>query len=127
MQDIRFQPVAHFCFWIPWESYSETVHFYQNILLLDVEEIPQDHERFKLFTIQLAEHKLAVYAASWITHASFGFALQTAHLEQAKAYLAVNEVKAAADFEAALPSSTWIQDPAGNTLVLQATSPEKQD
>ncbi|WDF70275.1 glyoxalase [Sphingobacterium oryzagri] len=118
--EINFSGGVNMAMKIPPEKYEETVAFYRDILLLDVEEVAIDHPGVT------STHRLTFGASTlWLDcvpdaqDAQIWLEVLTPDVERATRYLETNGIHPQDELEEISPSMHWIKDPAGNVLLLK--------
>ncbi|PRD48672.1 VOC family protein [Sphingobacterium haloxyli] len=118
--EIRFKGGVKIVMKIPAEKYDETVAFYRDVLLFDVQELPITHPTV-LATHRLAfgQNILQLDCVKGLTDSRIWLEVCTEDVESATNYLRVNDVTIRDEEEDIDPSMHWIEDPAGNIFLLK--------
>lgn len=119
---MKFEAGTNIAIKIPVHLYEETVHFYRDVLLLDMEEQLMEHP-----TVQRT-HKVAFGACTlWldcvagITTTAVWLEIKTTDIEKAPAYLQTNNTQTLGELELIPDNMHWIKDPSGTVLLLNGT------
>jgi len=126
---INFEGGFNIAMKIPPEKYNETVAFYRDILLFDVEEVPIDHPTV------LATHRLIfgpnilwLECVKELPHQQIWLEMTTDDVDSSTRYLQTNEVLIADDLEKIDTNNMhWIKDPAGSVLLLKSKAKGQSD
>ena len=121
MNDLKFQAGKNIALKIPNEKYQQTVNFYRDVLLLEVEEKPMEaHPTIsKTARVQFGSSVLWLDCMVEMEQPEVYFQLDTNDVEQALQYLATNGIDTHNHLEQVPEGMHWIKDPAGNVLLLR--------
>lgn len=118
--DIRFKGGVNIAMKIPSEKYDETVAFYRDILLFELEKVPVTHPAV------LATHRMVFgHNILWldcvkeITNSKIWLEVCTEDVESATNYLRINDVTICDEIEKIDSSMHWIKDPTDNILLVK--------
>ena len=104
---------------IPKSRYEQTVHFYRDILGLNVEEQQIDHPTIKRsHRLQFGNNVLWLDCIDNYTHSEVWLELRTENVGVAKDYLESQGVNTCDELEQVSGGMHWIMDPAGTVLLL---------
>lgn len=118
--EIRFKGGVNIAMKIPPEKYDETVAFYRDILLFDVEEVPITHSAvLATHRLEFGQNILWLDCVEGITDSKISLEICAEDIESATNYLRVNDVTICDGVEEIDPSMHWIEDPAGNIFLLR--------
>ncbi len=118
--EIRFKGGVNISMKIPPEKYDETVAFYRDILLFDVEEVPITRSAvLATHRLEFGQNILWLDCVEGITDSKISLEICTEDIESATNYLRINDVTICDEAEKIDPSMHWIKDPAGNILLVK--------
>ncbi|TDS11921.1 VOC family protein [Sphingobacterium paludis] len=118
--EINFRGGLNMAMKISPANYEQTVTFYRDILLFDVEEIPITHPTvLRSHRLHFGPNTLWLDCVEDVAHPQIWLELHTEDVERAAAYLETNDVKTCDEIEEISPSMHWIKDPSGNVLLVK--------
>ncbi|TYR35729.1 hypothetical protein FXV77_11625 [Sphingobacterium phlebotomi] len=118
--EIRFKGGVNIAMKIPPEKYDETVAFYRDILLFDVEEVSITHPTvLATHRLEFGQNILWLDCVEGITDSKIWLEMCTGDVESATNYLRVNDVTICNEVAEIDSSMRWIKDPTGNTLLVR--------
>ncbi len=121
--EIRFKGGVNIAMKIPPEKYNETVAFYRDILLFDVEEIPITHPTvLATHRLEFGQNILWLDCVEGISDSKIWFEMCTDDVESAANYLRVNDVTICDEVEEIDSPMLCIEDPTGNTLLVKTNN-----
>lgn len=118
--EINFRGGINIAMKIPLGEYDETVAFYRDILLFEVEEVPIDHPTVLVtHRLKFGQNVLWLDCVKDIVDSKIWLELCTNDVASATNYLQVNDVTICDEVEKIDSSMHWIKDPAGNILLVK--------
>jgi hypothetical protein len=110
---------------IPKSKYEQTVHFYRDILKLDVTEKQIDHPTIsRTHRVMFGPNNVWLDCVDNYTHAETWMELITRDVPVATDYLRSKGISTCDEIEKIPEGMHWIQDPAGTVFIL-AKSPDE--
>ena len=104
---------------IPKSKYEQTVHFYRNILKLEVTEKPIDNTTVsRTHEVKFGNNIVWLDCVDNYTHSETWLELKTPDVAEATEYLASQGVNTCDELEQIPESMHWIMDPAGTVFIL---------
>jgi hypothetical protein len=104
---------------IPKTKYDQTVHFYRNILKLEVTEKPIDNPTVsRTHEVKFGNNIVWLDCVDNYTHSETWLELKTTDVAEATEYLASQGVNTCDELEQIPESMHWIMDPAGTVFIL---------
>ncbi|WP_293930765.1 glyoxalase [Sphingobacterium sp. UBA6645] len=120
MQQPQFQPGKNMAMKVSLAKYHETVHFYRDILLLDVEEVELNHPQVaKTCKVKINDMILWIDGIENLSQKDLWFEMETDSIQAAMEYLSANNVEKDDSLEQLPPNAHWIKDPVGNIILLR--------
>ncbi|WP_437918304.1 VOC family protein [Sphingobacterium sp. LRF_L2] len=119
--EISFDAGINIAMKIPLEKYRETVAFYRDILLFDVEEIPITHPTvLATHRLTFGQNILWLDCVKELTSSKIWFEILTKNIMETTNYLHTNEVRFCDEIEAIDQSKMhWIKDPCDNVILVK--------
>lgn len=116
---MKFEPGNNIAMKIPEMQYEATVHFYRDILLLDVEERKIDLPNIsKTCKVVFGTVTLWLDCVKDIDRSALWLEIRTADILEATVYLQTNGTTTCDELEKIPEKMHWIKDPAGTVLLL---------
>ncbi len=121
---MKFEGGAEIAIMVPWDRYDATLHFYRDILLMDVEEYSAVNPLIaKAHLIQFGLMTLCLCCMEDIDEPVLWLELKTTDLNAASRFLKSNDISTGEPFKEASEYSQWIRDPAGNMILMKEMKP----
>lgn len=118
--EINFSGGVNMAMKISPEKYEQTVAFYRDILLLDVEEIAIEHPTvLATHRVAFGDNTLWLDAVEGATGSQIWLELLTPDVEHATRYLEANDIHTVDELEQIGPDMHWIKDPTGTVLIVK--------
>lgn len=117
---MKFEGGPNIALKIPREKYEDTVHFYRDILLLDVEEQTIKHPTVsRTHRVKFGSNILWLDCVDHFTEPQVWLEVRSLDSSDALPYLISNGVKAEDELEEIPETMHWIRDPAGTVMILK--------
>jgi hypothetical protein len=117
---MKFEGGPNIALKIPREKYEETVHFYRDILLLEVEEKAIEHPTVsRTHQVKFGSNILWLDCVDHFTSSQVWLEVRSLDSSDALPYLNSNGVEAEDDLEQIPETMHWIRDPAGTVMILK--------
>ncbi len=117
---MRFEAGTNIAMKIPAYQYADTVHFYRDVLLLEVEEKPITHPTvLQTHTVKFGACTLWLDCVEGIDTSSIWLEIKTPDVPNATDYLTTNGTQTFDELEEIPHNMHWIKDPAGTILLLK--------
>ena len=125
--EINFKGGLNMAMKISPTDYEQTVTFYRDILLFDLEEIPITHPTvLRTHRLHFGPNILWLDCVADVAQPQIWLELHTEDVERATAYLKTNDVATCDEIEEISPSMHWIKDPSGNVLLVKKQEESKK-
>lgn len=116
---MKFEAGTNIAMKIPEHHYAETVHFYRDVLLLEVEEKEINHPTvLQTCKVKFGPCTLWLDCVKDITDTALWLEIKTPDIDKATDYLNTNETATHDELEKIPADMHWIKDPAGTVLLL---------
>lgn len=116
---MKFEPGNNIAMKIPEQQYADTLHFYRDVLLLEVEEKSIDHPTvLKTYKVKFGAVTLWLDCIKDIDSSSLWLEIRTPDIHVATTYLSSNNTGTFDELEQIPENMHWIKDPAGTILLL---------
>ena len=117
---MKFEAGTNIAMKIPGHLYSDTVDFYKNVLLLEVEEKQIKHPTvLQTHKVKFGACTLWLDCVEGIQESSLWLQIITPDIKRATDYLISNDVHTYDELEQIPESMHWIKDPAGTVMLLK--------
>lgn len=119
---MKFEAGTNIAMKIPVQQYESTVHFYRDVLLLEVEERLIEHPTVKrTHKVIFGACTLWLDCVAGVDTSALWLEIKTTDVETATAYLQTNNIQTFDELEAIPDTMHWIKDPSGTVLLLNGT------
>jgi predicted enzyme related to lactoylglutathione lyase len=117
--ETRFTGGANIAIKVPRRKYEETIHFYKNILKLEVEEMPITHPTVsRTHKVVFGGNTVWLDCVDNYAKPDIWLELNTRDVPEAIAHLNANGVSTCDELEQIPKDSHWITDPAGTVFII---------
>jgi len=119
MSEITFEGGVNIAIKIPKSKYESTVHFYRDVLKMDVTEKPINNPTIsRTHQIVFGPNTLWLDCVDNYTHAETWMELKTPDVAKATEYLKEHGIEPCDELEKIPEGNHWIMDPAGSVFIL---------
>jgi hypothetical protein len=116
---MKFEAGTNIAMKLPQLQSADTVHFYRDVLLLEVEEKPITHPTvLQTCTVKFGACTLWLDCVEGIDRSSIWLEIKTPEINNATDYLSTNNIATFDELEQIPADMHWIKDPAGTVLLL---------